>query len=76
MPVGKKDIYGASSKSLYKAGTVAMERAAAKNREISAKSKMPNDPITRGPERIKMPAKQQVISTTKMFKPTPPTKKK
>ena len=33
MPSGKKDIYGNKSKALYKAGTVASERAAIANRD-------------------------------------------
>ena len=61
MPSGKKDIYGTRSKSLYKAGTVAMEKAAAENRK-RLKLPMPKEGITRRPE---------VIRTTTAMKPTP-----
>lgn len=76
------------TKALYKSGTVKAERNAEMLRE-RLKSPMPKDGTTnpgggRPAAAVKMPAKtpapkaakQQVISTTKMFKPSPATKKK
>jgi hypothetical protein len=101
MPSGKKDIYGAKSKALYKAGDMAGEIGAQRNAaaaarlagrkpdaaKITAREGTTNPGGGRAP--IKMPAKaapakapalkapkQQVISTTKMFKPSPMTKKR
>lgn len=66
------------TKSLYKSGTVKAERNAEMLRE-RLKSPMPKEGPTNaggGRPAVKMPAKQQVISMTKMYKPTPPAKKK
>ena len=88
MPSGKKDIYGAKSKALYKAGDMAGEIGAARNAAAAAKYVKPKPDMREGTTNpsggrpaVKMPAKpaapkQQVISTTKMFKPTPMGKKK
>ena len=79
------DKYG---KSLYKAGTMKSEMAAERNRDparkkaaelITAREGTTNP--SGGRAAVKMPAKmaapkQQVISTTKMFKPSPMTKKR
>ena len=82
------DKYG---KKLYAAGTVKAEKAAMANRDparkkaaelITAREGSTNPGGGRAP--VKMPAKapalkapkQQVISTTKMFKPSPMTKKR
>ena len=79
------DKYG---KSLYKAGTVKSEKAAIANRDPARKAAamkiMAREGTTSasgGRPAVKMPAKmtapkQQVISTTKMFKPTPMGKKR
>jgi hypothetical protein len=90
MPSGKKDIYGNKSKALYKAGTVASERAAITNRD-PARARRAMELLARegttnasgGRPATKMPAKvapakapkPQVIRTTQLYKPTP-TKKK
>ena len=71
MPSGKKDIYGNKSKALYKAGTIAAERAAAANRDPErarrAMEILKREGVSRRPE---------VIRTTTSMKPTPtkPTK--
>lgn len=81
MPSGKKDIYGNKSKALYKAGTIASERAAIANRDPArarrAMEAVAREGTTRGPEMIK-PVKKpvQVIRTTTMMKPTPTAKKR
>ncbi len=66
MPSGKKDIYGNKSKALYKAGTIASERAAAANRDPArarrAMELVKREGISRRPE---------AISTTVRMKPTP-----
>jgi len=66
MPSGKKDIYGNKSKALYKAGTIASERAAAANRDPErarrAMETLKREGISRRPE---------VIRTTTSMKPTP-----
>lgn len=66
MPSGKKDIYGNKSKALYKAGTIASERAAAANRDPErarrAMETLKREGISRRPE---------VIRTTTAMKPTP-----
>lgn len=79
------DKYG---KSLYKAGTMKSEKAAIANRDPARKAAamkiMAREGTTNpsgGRPAVKMPAKmaapkQQVISTTKMFKPTPMGKKR
>lgn len=79
------DKYG---KSLYKAGTMKSEMAAERNRDPARKAAamkiMAREGTTNpsgGRPAVKMPAKmaapkQQVISTTKMFKPTPMGKKR
>lgn len=90
MPSGKKDIYGNKSKALYKAGTIAAERAAIANRD-PARARRAMEILARegttnpsgGRPATKMPAKPaspkakpvQVIRTTQLYKPTP-TKKK
>lgn len=90
MPSGKKDIYGNKSKALYKAGTIAAERAAIANRD-PARARRAMELLARegttnpsgGRPAAKMPAKPaapkakpvQVIRTTQLYKPTP-TKKK
>ena len=82
MPANK---YG---KGLYKAGDMKSEMAAERNRDparkkaaelITAREGTTNP--SGGRPAVKMPAKpaapkQQVISTTKMFKPSPMTKKR
>ena len=81
MPSGKKDIYGNKSKALYKAGTVASERAAIANRD-PARARAAMQAVARegttnasgGRPAAKAP-KPQVIRTTVLMKPTP-TKKK
>lgn len=87
MPSGKKDIYGAKSKALYRAGDMAGEIGAARNAAAAAKFVKPKPDMREGTTNpsggrpaVKMPAKlaapkQQVTRTTVMFKPTP-TKKK
>lgn len=71
MPSGKKDIYGNKSKALYKAGTIAAERAAAANRDPErarrAMEILKREGVSRRPE---------VISTTVRMKPTPKGKMK
>jgi hypothetical protein len=66
MPSGKKDIYGNKSKALYKAGTIAAERAAAANRDPErarrAMEILKREGVSRRPE---------VIRTTTSMKPTP-----
>jgi hypothetical protein len=66
MPSGKKDIYGNKSKALYKAGTIAAERAAAANRDPErarrAMETLKREGVSRRPE---------VIRTTTSMKPTP-----
>jgi hypothetical protein len=66
MPSGKKDIYGNKSKALYKAGTIASERAAAANRDPErarrAMEILKREGVSRRPE---------VIRTTTSMKPTP-----
>ena len=66
MPSGKKDIYGNKSKALYKAGTIASERAAAANRDPErarrAMETLKREGVSRRPE---------VIRTTTSMKPTP-----
>jgi hypothetical protein len=90
MPSGKKDIYGNKSKALYKAGTIASERAAIANRDpararaaMKAVAREGTTNASGGRPAAKMPAKPaapkakpaQVIRTTQLYKPTP-TKKK
>ena len=88
MPSGKKDIYGAKSKALYKAGDMAGEIGAQRNAAAAAKLVKPKRDIREGttnpsggrpaakmPAKTAMPRAPQVIRTTVMFKPTP-TKKK
>jgi hypothetical protein len=71
MPSGKKDIYGNKSKALYKAGTIAAERAAAANRDPErarrAMEILKREGVSRRPE---------VIRTTTSMKPTPKGKMK
>jgi hypothetical protein len=76
------------TRSLYKPGTVKAEKAAIANRDPARKKAaeliMAREGTTSaagGRAAVKMPAKmaapkQQVISTTKMFKPTPMGKKR
>jgi len=88
MPSGKKDIYGAKSKALYKAGDMAGEIGAQRNAAAAAKLVKPKPDMREGttnpsggrpaakmPAKTAMPRAPQVIRTTVMFKPTP-TKKK
>ncbi len=76
MPSGKKDIYGNKSKALYKAGTIAAERAAIANRDPAraraAMKAVAREGTTRGAEMVKPVQKPvQVIRTTVSMKPTP-----
>ena len=76
------------TRSLYKAGTAALERAAIANRDPARKaaamkimreegttSPAGGRPAVKMPAKTAMPKAPQVIRTTVMFKPTP-TKKK
>jgi hypothetical protein len=82
MPSGKKDIYGNKSKALYKAGTIAAERAAIANRD-PARARRAMEAVARegttsaagGRAPVKMPKPVQVIRTTVSMKPTPAKKK-
>ena len=88
MPSGKKDIYGAKSKALYKAGDMAGEIGAARNAAAAAKYVKPKPDLREGTTNpsgarpaVKMPAKpaalkQQVTRTTTAYRPTPMGKKK
>jgi len=80
MPSGKKDIYGNKSKALYKAGTIAAERAAIANRDPAraraAMKAVAREGTTRGAEMVKAAKPVQVIRTTVSMKPTPMAKKK
>ena len=74
------DKYG---KSLYKAGTVKMEKAAAANRDPARKAAamkiMAREGTTSaagGRSAVKMPKPVQVIRTTVNMKPTPTAKKR
>jgi len=75
MPSGKKDIYGNKSKALYKAGTIAAERAAIANRDPAraraAMKAVAREGTTRGAEMVKTAKPVQVIRTTVSMKPTP-----
>ena len=79
MPSGKKDIYGNKSKALYKAGTIAAERAAIANRDPAraraAMKAVAREGTTRPPEKMKTAKPVQVIRTTVNMKPTPAKKK-
>jgi len=74
MPANK---YG---KGLYKAGTMASEKAAIANRDparkIQAMKAVAREGTTRGPEMIKPAKAPQVIRTTVAMKTSPATKKK
>lgn len=88
MPSGKKDIYGAKSKALYKAGDMAGEIGAKRNAAIPASQRNSDREIAKllaregttskagGRPAVKMPAKPQIIRITTMMKPTPTGKKK
>jgi hypothetical protein len=81
MPSGKKDIYGNKSKALYKAGTVASERAAIANRDPARKAAamkiMAREGTTSAAGGRPAPVKpQKAISLTVRMKPTPMGKKK
>ena len=81
MPSGKKDIYGNKSKALYKAGTVASERAAIANRDPAraraAMKAVAREGTTSAAGGRPAPVKpQKAISLTVRMKPTPMGKKK
>ena len=71
------------TRSLYKPGTVKAEKAAEDNRD-PARARAAMERLARegttsasgGRPAVKMPAKQQVIRTTQLYKPTPSSKKK
>ena len=67
------------TKSLYKSGTVASEKAAIANRDPArareAMKSVAREGTTRAPEMVKPAKAPQVIRTTVAMKPTP-TKKK
>ena len=67
-------------KSLYKSGTVALEKAAIANRDPAraraAMERVAKEGTTRRPEPVKSAKPVQVIRTTVMLKPTPMAKKK
>jgi hypothetical protein len=86
MPSGKKDIYGNKSKALYKAGTIASERAAAANRDpararraMKAVAREGTTSAAGGRAPVKMPKPVQkpvqVITHNCVMKPTPAKKK-
>lgn len=75
MPSGKKDVYGTSSKTLYKSGTVKGERMAEMLRE-RIKSPMPKEGTTRPPQMMKPAKAPQVIRTTVSMKSSPTTTKR
>jgi len=71
------------TRSLYKPGTVEAEKAAEDNRDPAraraAMARLAREGTTSasgGRPAVKMPAKQQVIRTTQLYKPTPSSKKK
>jgi hypothetical protein len=87
MPSGKKDIYGAKSKALYKVGDMAAEMAVKRNADASAKvTKTTVREGTTNPSggrpAVKMPAKMaapkpvQVTRTTVNMKSSPMTTKR
>jgi hypothetical protein len=68
------------TRSLYKPGTVASEKAAIANRDPARKAAamkiMAREGTTRGPEMVKPVKAPQVIRTTVSMKSSPTTKRK